>query len=86
MNEDIDWDHSVEGDGVESPVVCVSRDWVLQALNEVKTGKALDHQMYHWIFFGFGFYHWIFATRGVGIQVMAEICQRVLDSFGMTVE
>ena len=26
MNEENDWDHNVEGDSVEVPVVCVSRD------------------------------------------------------------
>ena len=30
----------MEGDAVEDPVVCVSREDVLQALNEMKTGKA----------------------------------------------
>ena len=25
MNEENDWDHNVEGDAVEGPVVCVSR-------------------------------------------------------------
>ena len=34
MNEENDWDHNVEGDAVEGPVVCVSRDKMLQALNE----------------------------------------------------
>ena len=53
---------------VEGPVVCVCRKMVLQALNEMKTEKApacsevlLD---------------FIAASRGVGIQVMAEICPR----------
>ena len=31
MNKENDWDHNVDGDGVESQVVCVSRS-VLQAL------------------------------------------------------
>ena len=26
MNEENDWDHNVEGDAVEGPVVCVSRE------------------------------------------------------------
>ena len=30
----------MEGDAVEGPVVCVSREEVLQTLNEMKTGKA----------------------------------------------
>ena len=40
MNEENDWDHNVEGDAVEGPVVCVSREDELQALNEMKTVKA----------------------------------------------
>ena len=39
MNEENDWDHDVEGDAGEGPVVCVSREEVLQALSEIKTGK-----------------------------------------------
>ena len=31
---------NVEGDAVEGPVVCVSREEVLHALNEMKTGIA----------------------------------------------
>ena len=34
MYEENDCDHNVEGDAVEGPVVCVSREEVLQALNE----------------------------------------------------
>ena len=34
MNEENDWDHNIEGDAVEGPVNCVSRDEVLQALNK----------------------------------------------------
>ena len=40
MNEENDWDQNVEGDAVESAVVCVSREEVHQASNEMKTGKA----------------------------------------------
>ena len=39
-NEENYLDHNVEGDVVEGPVVCVSREDVLQALSEVKTSKA----------------------------------------------
>ena len=48
MNEDNDWDYDVEGDAVEVSVVCVRREEVLQALNEMKAGgKKLDLQMFH---------------------------------------
>ena len=40
MNEENDLDCNVEGFAVEGPVVCASKDEVLQALNEMKTGKA----------------------------------------------
>ena len=33
MNEGSDWDHNVEVDPVEGPVVYVSREEVMQALN-----------------------------------------------------
>ena len=38
MNQD--WDHYVGGDTVEGSVVCVGREELLQALEEMKTGKA----------------------------------------------
>ena len=34
-----DWNHNVEENAVECPVVCVSREEVVQALNEMKTWK-----------------------------------------------
>ena len=34
MNEENYWVRNVEGDAVEGPVICVSREEVLQALNE----------------------------------------------------
>ena len=46
MNEENDWDHNAKGDA-EGPVVCVSRE-VVKVLNEMKTGKPLDLQIYHW--------------------------------------
>ena len=78
MNEENDWDHNGEGDAVESPVVCVSREEMLQALNEMKTGKATGPSEISLELIG--------ASGGVGIQAMAEICQKVLDGFGMPTE
>ena len=34
MNEENDWDHNVEGDAVDGPVVCVCREEVLQVLTK----------------------------------------------------
>ena len=68
----------MEGDAVEGPVVCVSREEVLQALNEMKTGKVPGHSEVS--------LELIAASGGVGIQVMAEICQNVIDGCGMPAE
>ena len=57
----------MEGDAVEGPVVCVSREELLQALSEMKTGKAAGPSQVS--------LELIAASGRVGIQVMAEICQ-----------
>ena len=71
MSEENDWDHDVEGDAVEGPVVCVSREEVLQALNERKTGKAPGPSEMSLELFA--------AIGGLGIDVVANVCQGVLD-------
>ena len=78
MNDESDWDHSVEENAVEGPVVCVNIEDVLQALNEMKTGKAPGPPEVS--------LELIAASERVGIQVMAEICQRVLCGLEMPVE
>ena len=75
MNEGNDWNHKVE-DAVEGPVVCGSREEVLQVINKIKMEKTLDLQMYRGV---------IRAGGEVGIIVMAEIYQGVLDGFGVPV-
>ena len=40
-NEENVWDHNVEGDAVESPVVCVGREEVLKALNENRKSPCI---------------------------------------------
>ena len=78
MNEENDWDRNVEGDAVEGPVVCVSRDEVLRALNEIKTGKAPGPSEVS--------LELIAASGAEGIQVMAEICHEILGGFGRPAE
>ena len=78
MNEEDDWDCNVEGDAVEGPVVCVCRGEVLQALNEMKTGRAHGHSEVS--------LELIIASGGIGIHVIAEVCQKVLNGFGMPPE
>ena len=42
INEENDLDHNVEGDAIESPVESVSRDEVLQVINEMKTENVRE--------------------------------------------
>ena len=42
MNKENDCDYNVD---VEGPVVCVSREEVLQALNEMIIGKAVEQEV-----------------------------------------
>ena len=64
MNEENDWVRNVEGDAVEGPAVCVSREKVLQASNAMKTGEVSEPSEVS--------LELIAASGGVGIQVMAE--------------
>ena len=48
MNDENDLDHNVEDDAIENPASSITNDKVVQALNEMKTKKPLDLQMYHW--------------------------------------
>ena len=78
MNTKNNLDHNGEGDAVEGPVVCVCRVEVMQVFSEMKierTPGALDVSLLL-----------IASSREVGIQVMAELCQRVLDWLVMPAE
>ena len=66
-------EHNEEGDAVEGPVDLVSRDEVVQALNEREKGKAQNPSDVSLELIAVG--------SGVRIQMMAEICQRALDGF-----
>ena len=70
MNKENDWDHNLEADVAEGLVVCVGREDVLQALNEMKIGKEPGPSD---VSMGL-----IAASKGVGIHVI-----KVLDGFGM---
>ena len=65
INEENDWERNVQGYAVEGPIVCVSREEVLQALNEMKTGKVPGPSEVP--------LELIAASGGVGIHVIAEI-------------
>ena len=64
------------GDALEGPIVCVSGEVVMQALNEnIKAPVPSEVSL-----------ELIAANGEVGIQDMSEIYQIVLDGFGMPAE
>ena len=75
MNEDNEWDHMVETDVVERHVENVARNEIVEAMQSMKSGKAtgtseVSEEM-------------IVASVEIGVKVMMELCQRVLDGRGM---
>ena len=75
MNEENEWDQRVEADVVEGPVERVSREEVVKAMGEMKTGKAAGPSEVN--------VEMILASGEIGINVMMQLCQRVLDGNGM---
>ena len=75
MNEENEWDQKVEADPVEGPVEGISREEVVKAIKEMKIGKAAGPSEVC--------VEMIEASGEIGIDVMVELCQRVLDGKGM---
>ena len=75
MNEENEWDQNVKADLVEGPVERVSREEVVKALGEMKAGKAAGPSEVS--------VEMIAASGEIGVDVMVEPCQSVLDGTGM---
>ena len=73
-----EWDQKVEADLVEGPVERVSREEVVKAIGEMKIGKAAGPSEVS--------VEMIIASGEIGIGVMMELSQRVLDGKGMLEE
>ena len=74
-NEENEWDRMVETDLVEGPVEKVARNKIVEAIQSMKSRKAtgpseVSVQM-------------IVASGEIGVKVMMELCQSVLDDRGM---
>ena len=75
MNEENDWDQMTKVDVVERPIEKVTRGEIVKAMEGIKRGKAtgpseLSMEM-------------ITASGKIGIDVMTELCQGVLNGRGM---
>ena len=75
MNEENEWDQNVEADLVEGPVERISQEEVVKAMGEMKAGKAAGPSE--------ASVEIIAASEEIGIGVMVELCQGVLDGRGM---
>ena len=70
MNEENKWDRMVETDLVEGPVEKVVRDKIVEAMQSMKSGKAIGTSEVS--------VEMIVASGEIGVKVMMELCQRVL--------
>ena len=78
MNEENEWDQNVKAELVEGTVERVSREEVVKAIREMKAGKAAGPSEVS--------VEMIAASGEIGIGVMVELCQGVLDEKGMLAE
>ena len=75
INEENEWDHMVETDVVEGPVEKVARNEIVEAMQRMKSGKVTGPSEVS--------VEMIVASGKIGVKVMMELCQRVLDDRGM---
>ena len=75
INEENEWNHMVETDVVEVLVEKVARNDIVETMDKMKSGKATGPSEVC--------VEMIVASDEIGVQVMMELCQRVLDGRGM---
>ena len=71
INKENKWDRMVETDVVEEPVEKVTRNEIVEAIQKMKSGKATGPSEVS--------VEMIVASSEIGVKVMTELCQRVLD-------
>ena len=75
MNEENEWDRMVETNLVEGPVEKVVRNDIVEAIQSMKSGKATGTSEVS--------VEMIVASGEIGVKVMMELCQSVLNGRGM---
>ena len=75
INEENKRDHTVETDLVEGPVEKVACNEIVEAIQSMKSGKANGTSEVS--------VEMIVASGEIGVKVMMELCQHVLDGRGM---
>ena len=71
ISEENKWDHMVETDVVERPVDKVARNEIVEAMQEMKSGKTTGPSEVS--------VEMIVASGEIRVKVMMELCQRVMD-------
>ena len=75
MNQENEWDHMVEIDVIEGPVEKMARHEIVEAMQRMISGKATGTSEVS--------VEMIVASGEIGVKVMIELCQRVMDGRGM---
>ena len=75
MNGEKEWDHMVETTVVEEPMEKVIHDEIVEAMQKMKSRKAIVPSKVS--------VKIIVASGEIGVKVMMELCQRVLDGRGV---
>ena len=75
INEENEWDHMVETDLVEGPVEKVAGNEIVEGMQKMKSGKATGPSEVS--------VEMIIASGEIGVKVLMELCQRVLNGRGM---
>ena len=75
MNEENEWDHIVEIDVIEGSMEKVACNIITKVMQKMKSGKATGPSEVS--------VEMIVASGEIGIKVLMELCQRVLDGRGM---
>ena len=75
MNKENEWNDKVQTDVVQGPVEKVARNQIVKAMQRMKSGKATQPSEVS--------VEIIVASGEIGVKVMMELCQHVLDGRGM---
>ena len=78
MNEENEWEHIVETNVVEGPLEKVPGNEIVEAMQKIKSGKATGPSEVN--------VEMTVASGKIGVKVIMELCQHVLDGRGMTDE
>ena len=75
MKEENEWDQIAEADAVEGPIERLMREEIVEAFKYLKIGMTSGHtEVYA---------EMILVCGDVGIGVLMELCQRILDGKGI---